>query len=370
MKNLAIILHFFVGIGALAGGLAGLLDPTAPMGIPLEVLQNGPFTDFFIPSLFLFVVLGLGNVLAGVIALKLKPLAPFASGGMGAVLILWILIQVWVMQDIAVLHVIFFAIGVVQGIAGLVILANKYRGFLKFLISSIGILDFLIKVAASLAIINNQSYLAFFIILLGLPVELTMYLSFKSLLGEDYNLRIFNRKATIFQGYAYYISLAGLLALEPKISLFLLLISSVKNLLLALLIRSKRLTLKQGLEWNLYDKDFRWSQFIFYFVLLVFTPLSFIPVFGAWISGWSGLSVEKGLPIVVTNEIVSNKYCQREKRVNKSHLYYYVEFKTERWLETYQVSQHDYYALEVGDTGELARRGETFIYFKKSKKKD
>jgi len=130
MKTLAIILHFFVGIGALAGGLAGLLDPTAPMGIPLEVLQNGPFTDFFIPSLFLFVVLGLGNVLAGIVALKFKPLAPFASGGMGAVLILWILIQVWVMQDIAVLHIIFFAIGVVQGIVGLILLWPTVKNYL------------------------------------------------------------------------------------------------------------------------------------------------------------------------------------------------------------------------------------------------
>ena len=66
-------LHFFVGVGAVFGGLAAVTDPIAPLGIPAETLGNGPFTDFFIPGLVLLVVLGLGNIATGVLVLRKTP---------------------------------------------------------------------------------------------------------------------------------------------------------------------------------------------------------------------------------------------------------------------------------------------------------
>lgn len=121
-------IHFFVGIGAMAGGLGAVLNPDGPMGMSTEVLKNGPFTDFLIPGLFLLLVLGVGNVVAGCFP---KPLLnSFTSLAMGGILALWIIIQCWVMQDIVALHLIFFGVGALQVLLGV---GDVWRWFWKFI---------------------------------------------------------------------------------------------------------------------------------------------------------------------------------------------------------------------------------------------
>lgn len=58
------VMHAFVGIGALFGGCAAMLNPNGPMGISVELLENSPFDNYFIPGLILFTVIGLGNILS------------------------------------------------------------------------------------------------------------------------------------------------------------------------------------------------------------------------------------------------------------------------------------------------------------------
>ena len=113
-SKLVVVLHFFVGIGAMAGGLAALANPASPMGIPTDVLKYGPFRDFLIPGIFLFVFLGIFNIVCGILGLKYKTVAPILSAGMGGILCLWIVVQCIVMMDIEALHIIFFVIGALQ----------------------------------------------------------------------------------------------------------------------------------------------------------------------------------------------------------------------------------------------------------------
>jgi len=115
-----ISIHFFVGVGAFFGGLAAVLNPESPLGISPEVLKYGPFTDFFIPGLTLLIVIGLGNVLSGLLEIKKVPLASYFSGIMGAILIGWIVIQCYILQAIAGLHILFFLIGCLQGALALI----------------------------------------------------------------------------------------------------------------------------------------------------------------------------------------------------------------------------------------------------------
>lgn len=107
------IIHIFVGIGALFGGMAAILSPSgSAVGITAsEALQNGPFTDFLIPGVFLFVVLGLGNITAFITAKLNNKYQPYISGGFGVILCLWIIIQCYMLYMINVLHIIFFVIG-------------------------------------------------------------------------------------------------------------------------------------------------------------------------------------------------------------------------------------------------------------------
>ena len=53
MKLLRIILlliNLIVGLGALAGGYACLVDPVTPLGATIEMLQGSPFSTFLIPG--------------------------------------------------------------------------------------------------------------------------------------------------------------------------------------------------------------------------------------------------------------------------------------------------------------------------------
>jgi hypothetical protein len=116
VNPILLIIHFFVGLGAL-----GISDPTlASMAADAgEMLENAPFDDFLIPGLFLFIVIGLGNLVAGVTAIRKWKLQGYASGAMGAILIAWIVIQCFMLREINILHVVFFIIGAVQGLLAL-----------------------------------------------------------------------------------------------------------------------------------------------------------------------------------------------------------------------------------------------------------
>jgi hypothetical protein len=119
-----IISHLFVGLGGVAGGLGAILNPQAPMGASVEMLQNSPFTDFIIPGLFLLVVIGLGNLTAaGMFLLKLK-VQGYISGLAAGALVSWIVVQCIMIQAVVFLHVLFFCIGIVQGLLSLALLAE------------------------------------------------------------------------------------------------------------------------------------------------------------------------------------------------------------------------------------------------------
>lgn len=133
MKNLRyfiilnIGLHYFIGFGAVAGGFAAASNPINPLGISTDMLKNGPFNNFLIPGLFLMLILGVGNISAGALAHKNHKWSPYFSGAIGDTLILWIVVQCFILNTIAPLHVIFFILGVVQSLIALATLLNNQQ---------------------------------------------------------------------------------------------------------------------------------------------------------------------------------------------------------------------------------------------------
>jgi hypothetical protein len=128
MKRLYVViiaLHIFTGLGATAGGLAAVLNPRSPMGMSVEALRSGPFKDFLVPGLFLFLVLGLGNLLAAWAVARMAPLHGVYSGGLGAIMVGWIIVQCFMLQAVVALHVIFFLVGALQGILAAVLLYRR-----------------------------------------------------------------------------------------------------------------------------------------------------------------------------------------------------------------------------------------------------
>ena len=122
LRVLTIILHFLVGAFGLMGGGVAILSPDQPFGIPPEVLKNGPFTNFLIPGITLFIIIGLGHLLTAVIILRKNRYYPYFQGIMAAITLGWIFIQCWVMEEINGLHIIIFTLGAVQGINALMVI--------------------------------------------------------------------------------------------------------------------------------------------------------------------------------------------------------------------------------------------------------
>lgn len=106
------VYHMLVGLGAVGGGLGAVMDPTGrSMGMSTEVLQNGPFDSFLIPGLFLLVVLGIGNIVAAISAWRGFRYQAYVTGFFSLAMVLWIIIQVYMLWAINWLHVLYFIVG-------------------------------------------------------------------------------------------------------------------------------------------------------------------------------------------------------------------------------------------------------------------
>ena len=78
-------------VNAFAGGYYGL---SGAEGVPTEWLEGSPFSDYYVPSLFLFVVVG-GSLLFAAIAVFARPhIAGISAAVAGLVVLGWIVVQV------------------------------------------------------------------------------------------------------------------------------------------------------------------------------------------------------------------------------------------------------------------------------------
>ncbi len=109
-KIASILLQLLVMLNAFGGGYYAMSG--AP-GWPLSWLDGSPFSSFFIPGLFLFVVIGGGLGAATIAWLARSRVAPLLSLGMGGMLMAWIVIQVAIIGSVSVLQPIIFVAGVI-----------------------------------------------------------------------------------------------------------------------------------------------------------------------------------------------------------------------------------------------------------------
>jgi len=103
-----IVVQLFQAIGALGGGATLMASPKGGIiKMPLSNLDGSPFKDFLIPGIILFVVLGLGPLLASWVLIRqprsaaLERVNPFPheywgwtlSGMIGVGLVIWIAVE-------------------------------------------------------------------------------------------------------------------------------------------------------------------------------------------------------------------------------------------------------------------------------------
>ena len=115
----------FIGIGAVAGGLSMIIDPSGKalhMDAMLPFFQKLPFADvlfrdFLFSGFALLIVNGLTNLTAAVLLLRKKPLGVLLGGIFGITLMLWIGIQFY-MFPLNFMSTAYFIFGLCQAVTG------------------------------------------------------------------------------------------------------------------------------------------------------------------------------------------------------------------------------------------------------------
>lgn len=137
-----VVLHAFLALGALGGGLMMIISPGgSALGLAPELLEGSPFDSYLIPGIVLFTALGVLPcfVVYGLIARPAWEVAEVFniyrdqhwawtfSLYVGFILVLWIVGQVAMIKELFVLQLVFILLGVViQAVTFLPATQRKY----------------------------------------------------------------------------------------------------------------------------------------------------------------------------------------------------------------------------------------------------
>jgi len=135
------ILQAFLGLGAIGGGIALILDPSGEMmGMPLSMLDRAPFSNFLLPGILLLVVFGLLPLVV-LYGLSKRPewkwvykLTPFKelhsswslSLYIGFGQIIWIMIETYMANGVGFIQVFYMSLGMAIQIVTLLPGVQRY----------------------------------------------------------------------------------------------------------------------------------------------------------------------------------------------------------------------------------------------------
>lgn len=124
-RNFQLFWHYFIGVGAIFGGLMMIIPPAGAdwgMGPLLGYMQVLPwpeifFSNFIFPGICLLIVNGLTNAVAIVLIYKRHRYAPEVSMSCGIILMLWIIVQ-FIIFPLNFMSTIYFIFGGIQTLFG------------------------------------------------------------------------------------------------------------------------------------------------------------------------------------------------------------------------------------------------------------
>ena len=115
-------LQVFIGIGGVAGGFGLVTEPSgANLGFQVDLLSKSPFSDYLIPGLVLLLINGIGSLAGGVLSFLRYRYASLCAIALGAFLMIWIVAQVWWIGLTIWLQPLFFGLGLVELVLGLLL---------------------------------------------------------------------------------------------------------------------------------------------------------------------------------------------------------------------------------------------------------
>ena len=112
--KLAVGFLLFLGLGALAGGVALVSQPDGSgMQWSRDMLAGSPFPDFLVPGLILGGLFGFGSIVVAIMGLRGDFLAPFFAFAIGCAQMIWIVIELAIIGQFSFLHPMMFVVGLV-----------------------------------------------------------------------------------------------------------------------------------------------------------------------------------------------------------------------------------------------------------------
>lgn len=111
-----IVSVFFQALSGLGGGFFLITDPTGEtLKLPLSFLKNSPFSDYLIPGIILFTVLGVYPLIVTAGLWKRKYWGWIGSLLLGVALLIWIIVEIIIIgyQPNPPLQLIYGILGVV-----------------------------------------------------------------------------------------------------------------------------------------------------------------------------------------------------------------------------------------------------------------
>jgi menaquinone-dependent protoporphyrinogen oxidase len=107
-------LCLFTGLTAIGGGATLALRPDGSLlQAPISLLAHSPFHSFLVPGLLLLLVVGLGNMIAGVLVARRVRVAPLAALVAGLALLVWIATEIVMLRELHWLQLAYLVVAVV-----------------------------------------------------------------------------------------------------------------------------------------------------------------------------------------------------------------------------------------------------------------
>ena len=114
LRLTAIVLLILVGLNAAVAGFSFITEPSSEeVGIPVTYLRFSPFSDFLIPGILLFIFIGVFSLLIAYASVQRWGGYPLLMAFQGIVLIVWIFVQVILVQDFNLMQFLCLVVGII-----------------------------------------------------------------------------------------------------------------------------------------------------------------------------------------------------------------------------------------------------------------
>ncbi len=112
--KVAVVFLVLLGISALAGGIALVSRPDGSvMQFDASLLAGSPFPDFLVPGLVLGGLFGLGSLVTAALGIRRSRIAPFLAFAIGCGQMIWIAVELAIIDELSFLHPTLFLVGLV-----------------------------------------------------------------------------------------------------------------------------------------------------------------------------------------------------------------------------------------------------------------